>query len=72
MLTFNPPIDLTEILASSTDWDELLWAWQGWRDVSGKTMPDQYEEFAGLLNKAAGLNGKVNEYQLPVLYITYS
>jgi peptidyl-dipeptidase A len=49
--------DLSYIIATSTDWDELLWAWQGWRDASGKQMPDTYEEFVGLLNEAARLNG---------------
>jgi peptidyl-dipeptidase A len=49
--------DLTAIMASSTDWDELLWAWEGWRNVSGRLMPDMYEEFVSLLNQAAVLNG---------------
>jgi len=49
--------DLTKIMASSTDWNELLWAWQGWRDVSGRLMPEMYEEFVGLLNEAATING---------------
>jgi peptidyl-dipeptidase A len=49
--------DLSYIIATSTDWDELLWAWQGWRDASGKQMPDMYQEFVGLLNEAARLNG---------------
>jgi peptidyl-dipeptidase A len=49
--------DLSLIVATSTDWNELVWAWQGWRDVSGKLMPDMYAEFVGLLNEAAVLNG---------------
>lgn len=52
---FSP--DLSYILSTSTDWDELVWAWQGWRDASGKQMPDMYSEFVGLLNEAARLNG---------------
>ncbi len=43
---------------ASTDWDELVWAWEGWRDVSGKLMPDSYQEFAEVMNQAAVLNGK--------------
>lgn len=49
--------DLTAIMANSTDWNELVWAWQGWRDASGKKMPDMYEEFVVLLNEAAVING---------------
>ena len=50
--------DLTQIMATSTDWNELVWAWQGWRNESGRRMPNMYEEFARLLNKAAVINGK--------------
>ena len=46
-------------MASSEDWDELEWAWEGWRDETGKLMPEMYEEMAGLLNQAAQMNGKV-------------
>lgn len=49
--------DLTEILAKSNDENELLWAWKGWRDASGKKFPDKYEEFVYYLNKAAKMNG---------------
>jgi peptidyl-dipeptidase A len=50
--------DLTDILNDQTsDWETLLWAWKGWRDVSGKLMPDMYKEFSDLLNKAAVING---------------
>lgn len=49
--------DLTEIMATSNDANVLLWAWKGWRDISGKKMPDIYEEFVHLQNKAAKLNG---------------
>lgn len=53
------PLDpsLSDILYSSTNWDELAWAWKGWRDESGAKMADMYEEFVDLLNKAAALNG---------------
>ena len=47
-------------MANSTDWDELLWAWQGWRDATGKLMPDMYAEFVDLLNEAAVMNGNYN------------
>jgi len=50
--------DLTQIIASpDSDWATLLWAWQGWRDESGRKMPEMYEEFVGFLNEAALMNG---------------
>ncbi|ESO05113.1 hypothetical protein HELRODRAFT_111546 [Helobdella robusta] len=49
--------DLSGVIAKSNDLDELTWAWKGWRDASGKLMPDMYEEFVSLLNKAAKING---------------
>ena len=51
-------VDLTALLASSRDWDTLEWAWKEWREVSGKLMKDDYEEFVGLLNEAAKINRK--------------
>ena len=45
-------------MAYSRDWDELLWAWQGWRNESSREMPPMYVEFVDLLNEAAVLNGK--------------
>lgn len=49
--------DMTRIVASSRDWEELVWAWQGWRDVTGRKMRKPFIEFSQLLNKAARLNG---------------
>ena len=51
-------VDLTQLMAKSRDYEELTWAWQGWRDETGKKMKDMYEEFVALQNKAADLNGK--------------
>ena len=51
-------VDLTALLASSRDWDTLEWAWKEWREVSGKLMKDDYEQFVGLLNEAAKINRK--------------
>jgi peptidyl-dipeptidase A len=50
--------DITDIMATSRNWYELVWAWQGWRDESGKKMPDMYQEFVHYQNQAAILNGK--------------
>ena len=44
-------------MSTSRNWDELVWAWEGWRNESGRKMPDTYEQFAELLNKAAEING---------------
>ncbi|XP_050407171.1 angiotensin-converting enzyme [Patella vulgata] len=49
--------DLTRLFAESRDYDRLLAAWQGWRDVSGKKMKDLYEEFVALSNEAIVANG---------------
>ncbi|XP_072926854.1 angiotensin-converting enzyme isoform X1 [Hemitrygon akajei] len=49
--------DLTDILANSNDYDELLFAWEGWRNASGKKMRDSYKRYVKLSNKAARLNG---------------
>ncbi|NXO70473.1 ACE enzyme, partial [Phainopepla nitens] len=49
--------DLTDIMATSRDYDELLFAWKGWRDASGKKMRNNYKRYVELSNKAAMLNG---------------
>ncbi|XP_052805713.1 angiotensin-converting enzyme-like [Mya arenaria] len=43
---------LTEIITNSRNYDELLAAWKGWRDVSGKHMRAKYQEFVELMNMA--------------------
>ncbi|NXI48401.1 ACE enzyme, partial [Galbula dea] len=49
--------DLTDIMATSRDYDELLFAWKGWRDASGKKIKTNYKRYVTLSNKAAVLNG---------------
>ncbi|XP_053870375.1 angiotensin-converting enzyme isoform X2 [Malaclemys terrapin pileata] len=49
--------DLTDILAKSRDYDELLFSWKGWRDASGKEIKSKYKRYVELSNKAARLNG---------------
>ncbi len=44
-------------MSNSRDWDELVWAWEGWRNASGRQMPEMYTEFAALQNVAAEMNG---------------
>ncbi|XP_004749261.2 angiotensin-converting enzyme-like protein Ace3 isoform X1 [Mustela putorius furo] len=49
--------DLQEIMATSRDQKELLWAWQGWRDAVGRQLRMTFERYVQLSNKAAKLNG---------------
>ncbi|XP_059494632.1 angiotensin-converting enzyme [Stegostoma tigrinum] len=49
--------DLTDIMATSNDYNELLFAWKGWRDASGKKMRTNFKRYVELSNKAARLNG---------------
>ncbi|KAM9006207.1 angiotensin-converting enzyme isoform X2 [Sarcophilus harrisii] len=49
--------DLTELMASSQDYDNLLWAWKGWRDKAGRAILPHFSEYVELSNKAAQLNG---------------
>ena len=45
-------------MAKSQDWDELVWAWEGFRDAVGVPNKPLYKDFVALSNKAAVLNGK--------------
>ncbi|XP_071782790.1 angiotensin-converting enzyme [Centroberyx gerrardi] len=49
--------DLQKIMAESRDYDELLFAWKGWRDAAGKALRQDYKRYVELANKAAKLNG---------------
>ncbi|EPY86413.1 angiotensin-converting enzyme [Camelus ferus] len=49
--------DLEEVMATSRDQKELLWAWQGWRDAVGRQLRTTFERYVQLSNKAAKLNG---------------
>ncbi|KAM8890453.1 LOW QUALITY PROTEIN: angiotensin-converting enzyme [Synchiropus picturatus] len=49
--------DLQKIMAESRDYDELLFAWKGWRDSAGKVLREDYKRYVELTNKAAVLNG---------------
>lgn len=53
-----PGTDLEEVMATSRDQKELLWAWQGWRDAAGRQLRVAFEHYVHLSNKAARLNGK--------------
>lgn len=45
--------DLNNFMAKSRDYDELVWAWRGWRDAVGPPMKAQYQELVDKLNLGA-------------------
>nr|XP_057917210.1 angiotensin-converting enzyme isoform X2 [Doryrhamphus excisus] len=49
--------DLQKTMAESRDYDELLFAWKGWRDAAGKVLRTDYKRYVELANQAARLNG---------------
>ncbi|XP_067848526.1 angiotensin-converting enzyme 2 isoform X2 [Heptranchias perlo] len=49
--------ELAILMAQSTDYNERLWAWEGWRVNVGRKLRPLYEEYASLKNKTAKLNG---------------
>lgn len=49
--------ELTQLMATSRDYDELKWAWQAWRDVSGPKIKQPFTELVSKLNEAATDNG---------------
>lgn len=51
-------LELTDVMAQSRDYNELLHAWKDWRDVSGKKIRTHYKRYVELSNKAAKLNSK--------------
>ncbi|XP_068203987.1 angiotensin-converting enzyme-like isoform X2 [Palaemon carinicauda] len=53
--------DLSEILKTSRDNEELTHVWKTWRDHSGKLVRQHYRDFIPLANKAAKLNGFDNQ-----------
>lgn len=55
-LNLEPSIEA--ILASSTDYDELVYVFTAWRDASGAKMRDFYKSYVNLSNEAAVINGK--------------
>ncbi|XP_029345454.1 angiotensin-converting enzyme [Acyrthosiphon pisum] len=53
-LSFEP--DITDILANSTDVNELTYMWVQWREATGKKIRPLYPEYVKLNNEAARLN----------------
>lgn len=61
--------DLQQIMAESRDYNELLFAWQGWRNASGRELRQDYKRYVQLANKAATLNGKVFKITDPKTFL---
>ncbi|KAK8737724.1 hypothetical protein OTU49_004209, partial [Cherax quadricarinatus] len=49
--------DIVTVMASSEDWDELLYTWEQWRENTGKKMREDFVRFVELSNEAATLDG---------------
>ena len=50
--------ELTEVMSTSRDYDELLWAWRGWRDAIGPKAKPLFTEVVTLRNLVARKNGR--------------
>jgi peptidyl-dipeptidase A len=55
-------IDLLELVATSRNYTELLTAWKGWRDATGKKMKEKYANFVRLSNEGVQQLGKSKLY----------
>jgi len=51
--------NLTEIMATSRDYERLKWAWQGWRDATGPKIKPLYTRLVDSMNQAAHDNGNL-------------
>ncbi|XP_018376719.1 PREDICTED: angiotensin-converting enzyme-like [Trachymyrmex cornetzi] len=49
--------DLNKIMATSKDYDELLYYWHAWHEVIGPQLQNKYLRYVQLTNGAAKLNG---------------
>lgn len=58
-LSLEPGIE--SIMSSSTDYDELVYAWTSWRNATGAKIKQQFNTYVDLSNEAARLNGFNNQ-----------
>lgn len=58
VLTLEP--DITDIMAHSESFDELLTVWTDWHFQSGRLMRDDYQEYVDLMQTVAEQNCKLN------------
>ena len=50
--------ELTEVMSTSRDYDELLWAWRGWRDAIGPKAKPFFTQVVTMRNLVARKNGR--------------
>ena len=50
--------ELSDVIGNSRNWNDLLHAWEIWRESSGKNIREIFDEFVKLLNSVAKENGK--------------
>ncbi|KAK4880643.1 hypothetical protein RN001_008789 [Aquatica leii] len=53
-LSLNP--DIENIMATSTNYDELLFTWKAWRDATGPKIKELYKTYVVLSNEGARAN----------------
>ena len=63
--------DLNDIFVKSKDYCELQWAWEGWRNETGKKMRGLFMSYSLLENEAAQANGFENAKMLWTRSFTY-
>jgi peptidyl-dipeptidase A len=65
--TLDP--EIVNIMATSTNYEELEYVWKAWRDASGKNMREDYKAYVDIVNAAAKLNGKLLDLvRIPWIY----
>ncbi|XP_038076504.1 angiotensin-converting enzyme-like [Patiria miniata] len=56
--------DLEDLIATKRDYDELLWAWKGWRDEVGRKVRPLYPQWVELKNEGARTNSYADESEV--------
>lgn len=54
-LTLEP--EITHVMATSTNYDELKYTWTQWFDRAGAPMREDFKQYVEIVNEAAKLNG---------------
>ena len=54
--------ELTDIMSTSRDYDQLEWAWQGWRNATGPMIKPLYSQLVEKMNQAAIDNGNYGNH----------
>ena len=60
-------LDLTAIMKSSRDEEELRHVWTQWRNVTGRPIKHYYERFVELSNEAAQLNSITSQFNFSLV-----